>query len=91
MHARLAILMSTLLIAFGVLQAAPSASMIVVTVAVLVAARYAAFSIGGSEFVARGAAQVRRQSQREVASPQHPHTPGRRRSRAPSMRVLAAL
>lgn len=76
--------------AFAVLQGESTASMVAIAVVSLVIAGYAGRVIIRSEFVARGAAHVRRQAQRGVAAPQHPHTPGRRRSRAPSLRVTAA-
>ncbi len=90
MYARLATVMGTLLMAFGVLQGGSTASMVAIAVVSLVIASYAGRVVVRGEFVTRVAAHVRRQAQRGVAAPQHPHTPGRRRSRAPSVRPSAA-
>ncbi len=95
MHARLGLLATSLLLALAVIQGGSAGSVVAsvaaVAIASAVAARYAGRVILRGEFVVRVRSHARRQAESAEPAPQHPHTPGRRRSRAPSQSIAAAL
>jgi hypothetical protein len=93
--AALAVALGVLLVAQGdtpLAFAAGVAFAAVVAVAAtsVLAARYAAIAMRSRNIGGLHRGWVRRQRRRATPEPQHPHTAGRRRSRAPSQRLLAA-
>ena len=95
MTARLGMMLSTLLLVFAVLDAGSAlavvASVAAVAITAAVAAQYAAGAARRLSTAGPARSHARRQSLRAVPAPQHPHTPGRRRSRAPSRMVAATV
>jgi hypothetical protein len=96
MHTRVGLLIgSTLLMTVLVLQGGSATSVVAgvaaVAIASAVAARYASRVVLRSEMVVRVRSHARRQAESAVPAPQHPQTPGRRRSRAPSLSIATPL
>ncbi|MCU1527189.1 MAG: hypothetical protein JWP75_952 [Frondihabitans sp.] len=86
--------MTVLLVAFAVAQGGPTtvlvASIAVVTVAGIVAVRYAALVIGSREMTVGSRSHAHREALSDMPAPSHPRTAGRPRTRAPSQSIPAA-
>lgn len=81
-------------VALAVAQSEPSAMLFagiaVVALAALLSARNAAVGIRSPELTIGARARQHREALSVLPEPQHPHTAGRRRSRAPSQSAAAA-
>ena len=95
MTARLGVMLGTLLVVFAVLDAGSTLAVVASVAAVAIAAGLAAqYAAGAARRISTSGparSHARRQSLRAVPAPQHPLTPGRRRSRAPSRMVAATI
>ncbi|HAM26176.1 MAG TPA: hypothetical protein DCP11_05550 [Microbacteriaceae bacterium] len=91
---RTVMVMTLLLVAFAVAQAAPTtvlvASAAAVAVASVLAVRHAVLAIAFREMTVGDRAHAHREALSGTPAPQHPATAGRPRTRAPSRLVPAA-
>lgn len=86
----LLLLAAVLLVAQAGSTASLAAGVAVIAVGALLGARYVAVSIRSHEVTIGHRARQHRESFIGMPEPGHPSTPGRRRSRAPSMVIAAA-
>lgn len=86
----LTLLASVLMLAQAGSTASLAAGIAVVAIAALLGARWAAVPVRGGEGSIGERARQHRQGFVGMPEPRHPSTPGRRRSRAPSMGNAAA-
>ena len=95
MFSRLGLLSASLLMAVALVQGGSASSLVAgvaaVAIASAVAARYGSSVVLRSEVLVRVRARAKSRSQAAEPAPQHPRTPGRRRSRAPSESIPVAL
>ena len=91
---RMVVLSTMLLVAFAIADGGPTtvlvASISLVTVAGVVAVRYAALVVGSREMTVESRSHAHREALRAMPAPSHPSTAGRPRTRAPSQSILAA-
>ncbi len=95
MFARICIVSASLLLVVALVQGGSATSLLArvaaLALAAAVAVRYGSAAVQRSETLVRVGARAKSQAQSEEPAPQHPRTPGRRRSRAPSRSISAAL